>query len=77
MRQTRFITLLDLYLDGQFMRGHLSDELLLALRDFMASSFMDTEDKLLGHHFIDKRYFGKVTTSFTEAENSALKGHGY
>ena len=73
------LVLLDLYLQEDEARhqGHLSHELKVMFRDFVSSSFCDVEHKLLACHFSETRTYGKTTTSFTEAENSALKTHGY
>ena len=73
------LTLLDLYLNEDEANdvGSLSHELKSMLRDFIAKPFMDSEAKLMAHHFFSVLGFGKITTSIVEAENSAAKNHGY
>jgi hypothetical protein len=66
-------TLLDLYLQEGHTQGQLTDELKEMLRDFIATSFMGNQGKLLGHHYHSILTSGKVTSSIVEVENAALK----
>jgi hypothetical protein len=49
--QNVLTTLLDLYLQEGHTKGQLTDELNEMLRDFIATSFMGNQGKLLGHHY--------------------------
>jgi MULE transposase domain len=66
-------TLLDLYLQEGHTKGQLTDELKELLRDFIATSFMGNQGKLLGHNYHSVMTCGKVTSSIVEVENLALK----
>jgi hypothetical protein len=73
------LIMLDLYLSkpDDEHRGMLTDSLKKELVDFVGKAFQDEEQNFLAHNFHSTMCFGKVSSNIVEAENSALKNHGY